>query len=223
MPDKFRIYSTDITPTLTPDTSWILPYDDTAADNVLFVVDETITGAGGATGTVLQITGTATEGIMIIALTNDTAFVDGEVLTGSISGLANVDSVTGGTAPGTNIVFDQDPHHGIYEQATSSEDRGSILKTLGGAVIQDFGVFVVDEIIAFSDMDALTQSTITELIAAYVTVDEQWYFTDGYNCWKVQFSRKPRGFDSWRNLIFSENDFHTFSYAVRLLVVSKEI
>lgn len=223
MPDKFRIFSTDITPTLTPDSSWILPYDDTAADNVLFVVGETITGAAGAEGTVLQVTGTAIEGTLIITLTNAISFVDDEVLTGSIAGIANVNSATGGTAPGTNIVLDQDPHHGTYEQATSSEDRGYVLKTLGGAIIQDFGVFEVDEVISFSDIDALTQPTITALLAAYVTVNGQWYFTDGYDCWKVQFSRKPKGFDFWRNLLFSEHDFHIFSYAIRLLVVSKEI
>lgn len=149
MPDKFRIYSTEITPTLDPD---------------------------------------------------------------------NADPL-----PATNIIFDQDPHHGTYEQATSSEDRGSIIKTLGGAVIQDFGVKVVDEIIAFSDIDALTQPTITALIAAYAIVDEEWYFTDGYECWKVQFSRSPRGFDKFRNLLFSEHDFYTFSYSITLLVLSKEI
>lgn len=149
MPDKFRIYSTEITPTLDPDNASPLP--------------------------------------------------------------------------ATNIVFDQDPFYGAYEHASTANDRGSVIKTLGGAVIQDFGVNIADEVIAFSDVDALTQATVTALLAAYVIVDEQWYFTDGYGCWEVQFSRNPRGFDSWRNLIFSEHTFHTFSYAINLLVLSKEI
>ena len=126
-------------------------------------------------------------------------------------------------APITNIALDQDPHHGVYEQSTSSEDRGSVITTLGGVVIQDFGVNVKDEVISFSDEMALTQATITALNSAYEIIDGQWYFTDGYECWKVQFSRVPRGFESWRSLIFSENDFHTFSYSINLIVVSKEI
>lgn len=125
--------------------------------------------------------------------------------------------------PAINIIFDQDPFYGTYETATSTSDRGSIIKTLGGAIIQDFGVKVEDEIISFSDTDALLQATITDLKTAYAAVDTQWYFTDGYECWKVQFSRTPRGFESWRNLLFSEHDLHTFSYSVKLLVLSKEI
>lgn len=134
-----------------------------------------------------------------------------------------LDPDNAGTPPATNIVFDQDPHYGIYTQSGSDIDRGSIIQTLGGAVIQDFGVNIVDEIISFSDTDALIQATVTALLAAYSIVDEQWYFTDGYGCWKVQFSRKPRGFTYFRNLIFSEQGFHIFSYSVQLLVLSKEI
>ena len=223
MADKFRIYSTDITPTLTPDTSWLLPYNDTGSDNVLFVVDEVITGAGGATGIVLAIDGDATSGTLTITKTNVTSFVDGEILTGSIAGIADVNSATGGSGPSTNIIFDQDPYYGTYTPATSNIDRGSVIKTLGGVIIQDFGVKVVDEVIAFSDVDVLTQSIIDALNAAYIVIDGEWYFTDGYGCWLVKFSRNPRGFDSWRSLIFATHDFHTFSYAVNLLVLSKEI
>ena len=126
-------------------------------------------------------------------------------------------------APLTNIVFDQDPYYGTYTPAKSESDRGSVIKTLGGVVIQDFGVNVVDEVITFSDVEALSQSIVDALKAAYIIVDGEWYFTDGYSCWLVKFSRNPRGFDSWRNLIFSAHDFHTFSYAVNLLVLNKEI
>lgn len=126
-------------------------------------------------------------------------------------------------APITNIVFDQDPFYGTYEQASSQEDRGSSIKTLAGVVIQDFGVKIVDETISFSEIDALTQPTVTALIAAYAIIDEPWYFTDGYGCWEVQFSRNPRGFDHWRNILFSEHDFVTFSYSINLLVLGKEL
>lgn len=220
MVDKFRIYSTDITPTLTPDTSWILPYDGGTG---LFVIGETVTATGGATGTVLLVTGDATSGTLVITKTNDIDFVDDEAITGSAAGAALVNSSTGGSAPSTNIKFDQDPHHGTYRPATAQADRGSVIKTFGGVIIQDLGVNVQDEVIAFSDTDALVQATVDLLRTTYAVVNGQWYFTDGYECWKVQFSRNPRGFDAWRNLLFSEHDFVTYSYAVNLLVVSKEL
>jgi hypothetical protein len=88
---------------------WQLPYDDAAADNALFVEGEVVTGAGGATGVVLVVTGTATTGTLTIAKTNDTAFVDDEAITGSIAGAAEVMSATGGTVgTGTPIILVQD-------------------------------------------------------------------------------------------------------------------
>ena len=223
MSGKFRIYSTDISPTLTPDTSWILPYKETGSDNAYFFAGETVTGNAGATGIVLTVHGTAATGELVITKTNSISFVDGEVITGSASGLAEVDSATGGTASSTNIAFDQDPLSGEYAQATSGKDRGSTIRTLDGVVIQDLGVVIADEIISFSDKDALTQSTITALITAYETVDGEWYFTDGYNCWKVQFSRNPRGMVARRNMVASFYGITIFSYEITLLVLSKEI
>lgn len=86
-------------------TYWLLPYDDVAANNVLFVAGETVTGAGGASGIVLAVTGTATSGTLTIARTNSTAFVDNEALTGDIAGQAEVNSLTGGTlGTGTPVV-----------------------------------------------------------------------------------------------------------------------
>lgn len=126
-------------------------------------------------------------------------------------------------APITNIVFDDDPILGKYEQANAGDDRGSIVPTFGGAVIQDFGIKEADETISFEANDALVQTTVDSLQTAYETIDEQWYFTDGYNCWLVQFSRNPRGFRSWRNLISSFHGYHVFSYTINLLVISKEI
>ena len=90
-------------------TYWLLPYTDTAADNVLFVPGETVTGAGGATGIVLAVTGDATSGTLTIARTNTTAFVDGEAIVGSIAGAAEVNSSTGGSAgTGAPVVLVQD-------------------------------------------------------------------------------------------------------------------
>lgn len=126
-------------------------------------------------------------------------------------------------APATIIAFDQDPLHSEYSPSGSTQDRGSVVRTLGGSVVQDFGVVASDEIISFSDEDALSSSTVSALSSAYETVDGQWYFTDGYECWKVRFSRNPKGLKTWRNLLFAYHGHHVFSYAIQFLVESKEI
>ena len=126
-------------------------------------------------------------------------------------------------APATLVVFDQDPLFGRYEYGQLSKDRGSIIKTFGGAVIQDFGVKIIGETITLSDSNALSQQTVSDLEACYNVVDGKWYFTDGYNCWKVQFSRDPRGFYATRNLLFAAHSVHIFSYTIVLLVLEKGI
>lgn len=73
--------------------AYSLPYDDSAADNVAFVPGEIVSGATGA-GIVLAVTGGATSGTLTIALINP-GFIDDEVLTGSISGSAEVNSTSG--------------------------------------------------------------------------------------------------------------------------------
>ena len=138
-----------------------------------------------------------------------------------IAATVTPDSVT--PAPSTLIVFDQDPLHSEYNPSGATQDRGSVIRTLGGNVIQDFGVVESDGLISFSDTDALSGTTVAALKTAYETVDGQWYFTDGYNCWKVQFSRNPIGFRSWRNLLFSYYGTHMFSYEIQLLVVSEAV
>jgi len=76
-----------------------LPYDTGTA---LFVVGETVTGAGGAVGTVVSVTGTATTGTLEIFVVTP-GFIDNEALTGSIAGLATVNSATG-EVPGTAAI-----------------------------------------------------------------------------------------------------------------------
>jgi len=136
---------------------------------------------------------------------------------------ATLDPDNAEPAPATLIVFDQDPIHANYNPVGSAQDRGSAIRTLGGVVVQDFGVNIQDETISFSEANAISQSVVTALKTAYETVDGQWYFTDGYECWKVQFSRTPRGFKSWRSLLFSYHSQHYFSYEIHLIVISKEI
>jgi len=130
---------------------------------------------------------------------------------------------TASPAPATLIEFDQDPLFSEYDPDGAGNDRGIVIRTMGGTVIQDMGVEEADGVITFSDTDALSASTVSSLRSAYETVDGQYYFTDGYNCWKVQFSRQPRGFVARRNLLFAYHGTNIFSYEVTLLVVSEEI
>ena len=89
----------------------LLPYD---GGTVLFVVGETVTGAAGATGAVLAVTGDATTGTLTIATTNAIAFVDDETLTGDAAGAADVNSATGAVAgTGNPIVLVQDSANAI--------------------------------------------------------------------------------------------------------------
>lgn len=126
---------------------WQLPYDNEIDDNVIFVVGEIVTGAGGATGVVLAITGDADSGILTIAKTNATAFVDSEIITGDGSGNADVNSATGGTVgTGTPVVLVQDATDTTtyvagddYELSTSLKDGviGRIKVIDGGAIAED--------------------------------------------------------------------------------------
>lgn len=134
-----------------------------------------------------------------------------------------VDPDNASPAPATLIVFDQDPLYGEYDSDNIDLARGCVIRTMGGVVVQDFGVVVSDGVISFSDVDALEADTVTALRAAYETVDGQYYFTDGYECWKIQFSRNPAGFKVRRNILAAWHDTHLFSYEIRMIVVGKEI
>lgn len=96
---------------------WTLPYDTGTG---LFVVGETIAGAGGATGRVVAVNGDATSGTLTIVRTNTTVFVADEVLTGGTLGAAAVNSVTGGTIGiGTPVIYVQDAANTVtYTAAT---------------------------------------------------------------------------------------------------------
>ncbi len=126
-------------------------------------------------------------------------------------------------APATLIVFDQDPFYGEYKSEEMDQARGRVFRTLGGIVVQDFGVAGAGAMITFYDADALEADTVAALRAAYETVDGQFYFTDGYECWQVRFTRNPAGFTAWRNILAACHNTHLFSYTIHLLVISKEI
>ena len=137
--------------------------------------------------------------------------------------IATLDPDALAVAPITLIAFDEDPDNGNYTPVSNTADRGSVWKTLGGNVIQDFGIIESDGLISFSGTDSLSSAIVTALQTAYAVIDGQWYFTDGFECWKIQFSRQPAGFQFWRNILYAQHGRDYFSYIINLLVLSKEI
>jgi hypothetical protein len=122
-------------------------------------------------------------------------------------------------APSVLVILDQDPIiPGSYDMAGGEVGRGSVITTLGGAVIQDFGVFDCDKRISFSDNDALDDDTVAALKVLHETVDGEYYFTDGNEVWKVRFAR-PNGFKYRKNLFWKEYDLDINSYEINLIVV----
>jgi hypothetical protein len=116
------------------------------------------------------------------------------------------------------VVLDRDPIvTGSYDPHAGSTVRGSVIPTLGGVVVQDFGPQIQDQRITFSDEACLAQSTITSLIALYELTSTELYFTDGYDCWLVQFAR-PQGFLHRRNLITSHFAVARYDYEISLVV-----
>lgn len=129
--------------------SWDLPYDDTAADNVIFVVGETVTGAAGGIGIVTKVTGDATSGVLQLSLTNAIAFVDDEILTGDGTGAAEVDSASGGAASVNlaGILVQDDADTVTYVDGTDyevdttlSDDSIGRINVLEGGAITDLEV-----------------------------------------------------------------------------------
>lgn len=85
-----------------------LPYNDSAADNVLFVVGEVVSGATGV-GTVvaLAVGSDATSGTLYLSLTTP-GFVDAETVTGDASGTAEVNSSAGEILQSNVVILVQD-------------------------------------------------------------------------------------------------------------------
>ena len=129
-------------------------------------------------------------------------------------------------APATLIKLDQPPilGDGQFNEQAGSVGRGSVLQTFGGNVIQDFGVVASDERLFLSESDALTQETIDALKTIHETVDGQYYFTDGFSAWKVQFLR-PNGFKYRKNLLWAQPRYNyiIYSYEITLIIISKDL
>lgn len=120
------------------------------------------------------------------------------------------------------VRFDRDPiATGSYDDHAGSVMRGSVIPTLGGVVVQDFGVMIQDQRISFSDEAAISEITKEALKTLFEVSSGEYYFTDGYDCWKVKFAR-PNGFVYKRNLVTSFHNIARFDYSISLVVLDHE-
>jgi len=129
-----------------------------------------------------------------------------------------------GLSPETLIEFPQDPIFGEYDPAAGYRGRGSKTETLGGVVLQDFGVYVEDEQIRIAEENVWMEDGVTfidDMDEAFAAIDEDYYFTDGYQVWQVRFAR-PDGFKYRRNMLFKiKEGLDVYSYEILLNVVEK--
>lgn len=129
---------------------------------------------------------------------------------------ATLDPATADPAPTTRVGLDQDPTlAGEYDPEAGQAGRGSVIPTAGGAVFQEFPARISDQRIYFADTDALEDATVVALRTLYSTGGE-WFFTDGYNCWRVRFLR-PDGMKLRRNLFWSYHGEARWSYEITLV------
>lgn len=118
--------------------------------------------------------------------------------------------------PDTLIQLDQDPifEPAVYDPMEGQAGRGSVIRTLGGAVVQQFEAPAADRRIVMSDVDALSASTVAALQALY-DAGAEFYFTDGYDVWKCRF--EPGGLKYRRNMRAAYHGLTRYGYEMRLV------
>ena len=134
---------------------------------------------------------------------------------------ATTDPANADPAPATLVVFDQPPIFGEYEEPGGSRVRGSVIPTLGGVQVQDFGAHVTDGRIRIAEQNALYEATVSALHTIH-QAGAEYFFTDGFNVWRVKFSR-PNGFMAWKNLFWKQHGIAVYSYEINLVVLAEEI
>lgn len=117
-------------------------------------------------------------------------------------------------APATIVTLHRDPVVGEYDPMAGGAMRGSVIPTLGGAIIQEYDHQCEDQRIKISDRDAISQTNADTLKA--MSASGEWYFTDGYDVWKVHFAR-PRGFVYKRNILVAHSGKTVYSYEIELV------
>jgi hypothetical protein len=94
-----------------------------------------------------------------------------------------------------------DPLEGEYDPEFEWNGRGADIPTLGGLVIQDYGVIEKDRKIRVAGRD-LNGALRSALESKYLVANGEWHFTArraaniAADVWKVRFRRVPRGFSA---------------------------
>lgn len=136
------------------------------------------------------------------------------------------DTLEGAAAPSLLIAFDHDPlKNGI--QIEPPAGRGGIILTGGGVVYHDLGVVEGDGILTVSgnvdDGEHLLPATINALKAAELVIDAEYFLTDGMSCWKVRWSRNPRGLKCWYHALWAYHGRKEYSYELTFIIVQTVI
>ncbi len=127
---------------------------------------------------------------------------------------ATTDPANAIPAPAILVVLHRDPIVGTYDPEAGNSHRGSVIPTLGGAIVQEYTKNIKDQRIKIADQDALTDGNISTLRT--ISASGEWYFTDGYDVWKTQFS-KPRGFVAQRNILIAKSGRTIYDYEIELI------
>lgn len=126
-------------------------------------------------------------------------------------------------APATLIVWDHDPIKSQGIQETPPARRGQVIRTGTSVVYHDHGVVEGDGTLTITgntdDGEWLSASTVAALRTAYVATDTEFFFTDGFNAWRVRFQSAS----FWRHQLWAEHGMQNFSYEITFYVVSTEI
>ena len=126
-------------------------------------------------------------------------------------------------APATLIVWDHDPIKSQGIQETPPARRGQVIRTGTGVVYHDHGVVEGDGTLTITgntdDGEWLGAATVTALKAAYAATDTEFYFTDGFNVWRVRFQSAS----FWRHQFWAEHGIQNFSYEITFLIVETAI
>jgi hypothetical protein len=129
-----------------------------------------------------------------------------------------------------------DPMEGEYDPQFEWDGRGADVATLGGRVVQDYGLVEKDRKIRIAGRD-LSAALKSAIESKFTTIDGQWNFTARKSAgapadvWRVQFRRVPRGFTSVLDGPFfavgrmyaepPDAGYERYTYEIVLLVVAK--
>jgi len=60
---------------------------------------------------------------------------------------------------------------------------------------------------------------VADLRTIHETADGEYFFTDGYDIWRVRFAR-PGGFIYRRNLFWAQHNQEIYNYEINLIVMA---